>query len=126
MGKNSFTDMTIFKPQNPETKNHFEVSGNRGPIPMQQPDSDLTGDGTSAAQATSRVMKLAGPHPGLRDRLSLQAVSQVRLRGGEVVDYLVTRQNPEAKVGLGFYPTLDQLVTTDQLSKYLKNPQPSR
>ena len=88
----------------------------------------VSGTSTSdrAAQAFVQVMKGAGPHPGLNDRLSLLACSQVQERSGEVIDYLTMKQNPEAKVGLGFNPTLEQLVTSEQLRGYLAKPTLSR
>lgn len=122
-GSNSFAGGPVFKPQNPETTAQFSLSGNIGPVAPGQP---VPAPSEPAVEAFERVLKYAGPHAGLKDRLSLLACEQVTKRTGEVIDYLTEKRNPDARTALGFLPTLENLTTPESLAAYRRSPRLSR
>lgn len=133
-GKASFTDSRIFKPADPVTAAAYVVRGNIGPVLLDTSvahareslredspliDTDRGAGFLSAWQSYDEVLTSAGPHPGLNDLLSQMVVDQVTSRSGNIIDYWLKPVNPQAKLGLGFMPTMRKIVPTKRLRGYL-------
>jgi hypothetical protein len=80
--------------------------------------SDLKLGVIDAWQSYDSVLMRSGPHPGIQDRLSLMVVEQIAKRTGDILDYTHTKANIEARTGLGYVPTFEEITQKENRRNY--------
>lgn len=123
-GRNSEVVPSPFKGVTPENTKNFLVEDNIGPLSSVElskilgSKKEISKETESALSQHLRVIAQVGPHPGLEDRLSLQVINDLQTASGQVIDYLESPLNREARIGLSYWPTLERIVSEEKLKKY--------
>jgi hypothetical protein len=133
-GEDSASKVSTFRAASPVTEAGYQIYGNIGPVPaatllsdlalyqvaLQERQKDVAALETliSSPDSLRQLLATVGPHPGLNDRLSALALTQIIERSGGVIDYFNQAHNPAASRGLGFLPLLKELVDPLKLNNY--------
>jgi hypothetical protein len=105
LGPQSFADARPFMP--------LTIGSDAGII---QQDNQLIS--LTDAIPNEKVLRVVGPHPSLRDTLSMRVIAEVRERSGGIIDFVTEPKNPEAQRGYGQKPVLANLVPQERLTNY--------